>query len=42
VIDGHPVSVVASGGAAWRPRTPLYGSQFRADVRVGVPGISFA
>src|SRR5260370_772082 len=26
VMDGHPVDVVASGGAAWRPREPLYGN----------------
>jgi predicted dehydrogenase len=26
VMDGHPVSVTASGGAAWRPREPLYGN----------------
>ena len=26
VMGSHPVSVVASGGAAWRPRTPLYGN----------------
>jgi predicted dehydrogenase len=26
VMGTHPVSVVASGGAAWRPRTPLYGN----------------
>jgi predicted dehydrogenase len=26
VMDGHPVEVVASGGAAWRPREPLYGN----------------
>jgi predicted dehydrogenase len=26
VMGGHPVSVVASGGAAWRPREPLYGN----------------
>lgn len=25
-MDGHPVSVTASGGAAWRPRAPLYGN----------------
>jgi predicted dehydrogenase len=25
VMGTHPVSVVASGGAAWRPRTELYG-----------------
>ncbi len=26
VMDGHPMSVVASGGAAWRPRAALYGN----------------
>lgn len=26
VMSGHPVEVVASGGAAWRPREPLYGN----------------
>jgi predicted dehydrogenase len=26
VMGGHPERVVASGGAAWRPRTPLYGN----------------
>ncbi len=26
VMGGHPVSVTASGGAAWRPREPLYGN----------------
>jgi predicted dehydrogenase len=26
VMQGHPVSVVASGGAAWRPREELYGN----------------
>jgi predicted dehydrogenase len=26
VMDQHPVSVVASGGAAWRPREELYGN----------------
>ncbi|MGE5488275.1 MAG: Gfo/Idh/MocA family protein [bacterium] len=26
VMGTHPVKVVASGGAAWRPRTPLYGN----------------
>ena len=26
VMDTHPVEVVASGGAAWRPREPLYGN----------------
>ena len=26
VMDGHPVSVTATGGAAWRPRAPLYGN----------------
>jgi hypothetical protein len=26
VMDGHPVSVVASGGAAWRTREELYGN----------------
>src|SRR5215471_14826403 len=26
VMGGHPVSVVASGGAAWRPRAALYGN----------------
>ncbi len=26
VMGGHPVEVVASGGAAWRPREPLYGN----------------
>lgn len=26
VVGAHPVSVVASGGAAWRPREPLYGN----------------
>jgi predicted dehydrogenase len=26
VMGGHPESVVASGGAAWRPREPLYGN----------------
>lgn len=26
VMGMHPVKVVASGGAAWRPRTPLYGN----------------
>ena len=25
VMGAHPVEVVASGGAAWRPREPLYG-----------------
>jgi hypothetical protein len=25
-MDGHPLSVTASGGAAWRPRAPLYGN----------------
>jgi predicted dehydrogenase len=28
VMGGHPVSVVASGGAAWRPRAALYGNIF--------------
>jgi predicted dehydrogenase len=26
VMGGHPVKVVASGGAAWRPREELYGN----------------
>ena len=26
VMGAHPVEVVASGGAAWRPREPLYGN----------------
>lgn len=26
VMGGHPERVVASGGAAWRPREPLYGN----------------
>lgn len=26
VMGAHPERVVASGGAAWRPRTPLYGN----------------
>ncbi|PYT25402.1 MAG: gfo/Idh/MocA family oxidoreductase [Acidobacteria bacterium] len=26
VMDSHPLEVVASGGAAWRPREPLYGN----------------
>jgi predicted dehydrogenase len=26
VMGSHPVEVVASGGAAWRPREPLYGN----------------
>jgi predicted dehydrogenase len=26
VMGGHPVKVVASGGAAWRPREPMYGN----------------
>jgi len=26
VMNAHPASVVASGGAAWRPREPLYGN----------------
>lgn len=26
VMNGHPVEVVAHGGAAWRPREPLYGN----------------
>lgn len=26
VMGAHPVKVVASGGAAWRPREPLYGN----------------
>ena len=26
VMDTHPIEVVASGGAAWRPREPLYGN----------------
>ncbi len=26
VMDAHPVRVVASGGAIWRPREPLYGN----------------
>ena len=26
VMDAHPQEVVASGGAAWRPREPLYGN----------------
>jgi len=26
VMDGHPERVVASGGAAWRPRAALYGN----------------
>jgi predicted dehydrogenase len=26
VINAHPVRVVASGGAIWRPREPLYGN----------------
>jgi predicted dehydrogenase len=26
VMDAHPVSVVAQGGAAWRPREELYGN----------------
>ncbi len=26
VMGAHPVSVVASGGCAWRPREPLYGN----------------
>ncbi len=26
VMGGHPQEVVASGGAAWRPREPLYGN----------------
>lgn len=26
VMDGHPTEVVAMGGAAWRPREPLYGN----------------
>ncbi len=26
VMNAHPVRVVASGGAAWRPRTELYGN----------------
>jgi predicted dehydrogenase len=28
VMGGHPVSVVASGGASWRPRAALYGNIF--------------
>jgi len=28
VMGGHPASVVASGGAAWRPRAALYGNIF--------------
>jgi predicted dehydrogenase len=28
VMGTHPASVVASGGAAWRPRTALYGNIF--------------
>lgn len=26
VVGAHPVKVVASGGAAWRPREPMYGN----------------
>ena len=26
VMGAHPIEVVASGGAAWRPREPLYGN----------------
>jgi len=26
LMGGHPVKVAASGGAAWRPREPLYGN----------------
>ena len=28
VMDTHPVSVIATGGAAWRPRAALYGNIF--------------
>jgi hypothetical protein len=32
VMDAHPVSAIASGGVAWRPRTAAYGNLYDHNV----------